>query len=89
MSNRLSSENHMLYFVYLTSYIYFVYYLISTKEKYILPYFEYITNYVKHCYSFKVHIFYRDRETVVNKGGSFITFIIEKGLIIKYSPLYT
>ena len=47
MLNRLEGENHVLYFIYSTSYIYFIYYLLGTSKAYILPYFKYITKYIK------------------------------------------
>ena len=69
--------------------MHFVYHLISTKEKYILPCFEHITNYVERRYGLKVRIFHGDGETAVNEGGGFAAFIVEKGLIMEYSPPHT
>ena len=47
MPNSLEGENHVLYFIYLTSYIYFIYYILGTSKAYILLYFKYITKYIK------------------------------------------
>jgi hypothetical protein len=61
----------VLYFIYPTSYIYFIYYILGTSKAYILPYFKYITKYVKRRYSLKVYILYRDSEIVIRIGNSF------------------
>jgi hypothetical protein len=47
MPNSLGGENHVLYFIYSTSYIYFIYYILGTSEAYILLYFKHITKYVE------------------------------------------
>jgi hypothetical protein len=55
----------MLHFIYLTSYIHFVYYILKIKEAYILLCFKHILNYIKRRYSFKVRIFYKDKEIAI------------------------
>jgi hypothetical protein len=59
----------MLYFIYLTSRMHFVYYMLKIKEAYILLYFKYMLNYIKRRYSFKVKIFYKDKETINRLGN--------------------
>jgi hypothetical protein len=71
MLNSLGGENHVLYFIYLTSYIYFIYYILGTSEAYILLYFKHITKYVERRYSLKVRILYRDSEIAIRIGNSF------------------
>ena len=71
MPNSLGGENHVLYFIYPTSYIYFIYYLLGISEAYILLYFKYITKYVKWYYGLKVYILYRDSEIAIRIGDSF------------------
>ena len=73
--NSLGGENYILYFIYLTSYIYFIYYLLGTSKAYILPYFKYITKYIKQYYSLKVYILYRDGEITIRIGNSFTSQI--------------
>jgi hypothetical protein len=55
----------MLYFIYPTSCMHFIYHVLKIKEAYILLYFKHILNYIKRRYSFKVKIFYKDKETIV------------------------
>jgi hypothetical protein len=55
----------MLYFIYLTSRIYFIYHVLKTKEAYVFLYFKHMLNYIKRRYSFKVRIFYKDKETII------------------------
>jgi hypothetical protein len=55
----------MLYFIYPTSRIHFVYYMFKTREAYIFLYFKYILNYIKRRYSFKVKIFYKNKEIAI------------------------
>jgi hypothetical protein len=55
----------MLYFIYFTSYIHFIYYILKIKEVYILLYFKYMLNYIKRRYSFKVKIFYKNKEIAI------------------------
>jgi hypothetical protein len=55
----------MLYFIYPTSRIYFVYHLLKIKEAYILLYFKHVFNYIKRRYSFKVRIFYKNKEIII------------------------
>jgi hypothetical protein len=55
----------MLYFIYLTSRIHFIYYILKTKQAYILLYFKHMLNYIKRRYSFKVRIFYKDKEIAI------------------------
>jgi hypothetical protein len=55
----------MLYFVYPTSRIHFVYYILGIKEAYILLYFKYMLNYIKRRYSLKMRIFYKDKEIAI------------------------
>jgi len=71
MPNRLGGENHILYFICLTSQMHFIYYLLGISKTYILPYFKYITKYVKRRYSLKVWILYRDSEIAIRIGDSF------------------
>jgi hypothetical protein len=71
MPNSLGGENHVLYFIYSTSYMHFIYYILGTSEAYILPYFEHVTKYIKRRYSLKVHILYRDGEIAIRIGNSF------------------
>jgi len=71
MPNSLGGENHVLYFICLTSYIYFIYHLLGTSEAYILPCFEHVTKYVKWYYGLKVYILYRDSEIAIRIGDSF------------------
>jgi hypothetical protein len=59
----------MLYLVYLTSRIHFVYYMLGIKEAYILLYFKHMLNYIKKRYSFKVRIFYKDKEITIRLGN--------------------
>ena len=70
MPNSLRGENHVLYFICPTSYIYFIYYILGTSKAYILPYFKYVTKYVKRRYSLKVYILYRDSEIAIRIGNS-------------------
>jgi hypothetical protein len=65
MNNGLSSENHMLHFVYPTSRMHFVYHVLKTKEACIFPCFKHVLNYIKRRYSLKVRIFYSDKETII------------------------
>jgi hypothetical protein len=55
----------MLYFIYPTSRMHFVYYMLGIKEDYIFLYFKYILNYIKRRYSLKVRIFYKDKEIII------------------------
>jgi hypothetical protein len=55
----------MLYFVYLTSRIHFIYYILKIKEAYIFLYFKHMLNYIKRRYSFKVRIFYKNGEIII------------------------
>jgi hypothetical protein len=71
MPNSLGGENYVLYFIYLTSYIHFIYYILGTSKAYILPYFKHITKYVKRHYSLKVYILYRDSKIAIRIGNSF------------------
>jgi hypothetical protein len=71
MPNSLRGENYMLYFICLTSYIHFIYYILGTSKAYILPYFEHVTKYVKWRYSLKVYILYKDGEIAIRIGNSF------------------
>jgi hypothetical protein len=52
----------MLYFIYPTFYMHFIYYMLKIKEAYILLYFKHMLNYIKRRYCFKVRIFYKDKE---------------------------
>jgi hypothetical protein len=54
----------MLYFIYLTSRIYFIYHVLKIKEAHVFLYFKHMLNYIKRRYSFKVRIFYKDKETI-------------------------
>jgi hypothetical protein len=65
MNNRLNRENYILYFVYPTSRMHFIYYMLKTREAYILLYFKHVLNYIKRRYSFKVRIFYKDGEITI------------------------
>jgi hypothetical protein len=49
--------------------LYFVNYMLKTKETYILLYFKHVLNYIKRRYSFKVRIFYKDRKTTIRLGN--------------------
>jgi hypothetical protein len=71
MPNSLGGENHVLYFICPTSYIHFIYHILGTSEAYILPYFKYITKYVKRRYSLKVYILYRDSKIAIRISDSF------------------
>ena len=71
MPNSLRGKNYILYFIYSTSYIHFVYHILGTSKAYILPYFEHVTKYVKWYYSLKVYILYRDSEIAIRIGDSF------------------
>jgi hypothetical protein len=51
--------------------MHFVYHLLGTGENHILPYFEYVTKYVKRRYSLKVRILYRDGEIAIRIGNRF------------------
>jgi hypothetical protein len=62
----------VLYFICLTSYIYFIYYILGISKAHILPYFKHITKYIKRRYSLKVRILYRDSEIAIRIGDSFI-----------------
>jgi hypothetical protein len=55
----------MLYFIYPTSRIHFVYHVLKTKEAHVLLYFKHMLNYIKKHYSFKVRIFYKDGEIII------------------------
>jgi hypothetical protein len=55
----------MLHFIYSASRIHFIYYMFKIKEAYILLYFKHMLNYIKRRYSFKVRIFYKDKETII------------------------
>jgi hypothetical protein len=59
----------MLHFVYPTSYIHFVYYVLKIKEAHVLLYFKHVLNYIKKRYSFKVRIFYKDGEIAIRLGN--------------------
>jgi hypothetical protein len=59
----------MLYFIYLTSRMHFVYYMLKTKEAHVLLYFKHVLNYIKRRYSLKVRIFYKDGETAIRLGN--------------------
>jgi hypothetical protein len=59
----------MLYFVYPTSCIHFIYYVLKIKKAYILLYFKHVLNYIKRRYSFKVKIFYKDKEITIRLGN--------------------
>jgi hypothetical protein len=61
----------VLYFICPTSRIYFIYYILGTSEAYILPYFKYVTKYIKWRYSLKVYILYRDSKIAIRIGDSF------------------
>jgi hypothetical protein len=61
----------VLYFICLTSYIYFIYHILGTSKAYILLYFKHVTKYIKRRYSLKVHILYRDSEIAIRIGNSF------------------
>jgi hypothetical protein len=61
----------VLHFIYLTSYIYFIYYILGTSKAHILPYFKHVTKYVKRRYGLKVYILYRDSEIAIRIGNSF------------------
>jgi ABC-type uncharacterized transport system involved in gliding motility auxiliary subunit len=50
----------MLYFIYPTSRIHFVYYMLKIKH---------MLNYIKRRYSLKVKIFYKDKETIIRLGN--------------------
>jgi hypothetical protein len=54
----------MLHFIYSTSRIHFIYYMLKIKEAHVLPCFKHILNYIKRRYSLKVRIFYKDKETI-------------------------
>jgi hypothetical protein len=71
MPNSLGGENYVLYFIYSTSYMYFIYYILGISKAYILPYFKHVTKYVKRRYSLKVRILYRDSEIAIRIGNSF------------------
>jgi hypothetical protein len=45
--------------------MHFIYYILKIKEAYILLYFKYMFNYIKKRYSFKVRIFYKDKEIII------------------------
>jgi hypothetical protein len=55
----------MLYFIYLTSYMHFIYYMLKIKEAYVLLCFKHILNYIKRRYSLKMRIFYKDKEIII------------------------
>jgi hypothetical protein len=55
----------MLYFIYPTSRIHFIYHVLKTRKVYIILYFKYMLNYIKRRYSFKVKIFYKDKKTTI------------------------
>jgi hypothetical protein len=78
----------MLYFIYFTSRMHFIYYIFKTREAYILLYFKHMLNYIKRRYGLKVRIFYKDKETAIRLGNWFTTFIIKKSMLIKFFPLY-
>jgi hypothetical protein len=59
----------MLYFVYPTSQMHFIYHVRKIKEVYILLYFKHMLNYIKRRYSLKVRIFYKDKETIIRLGN--------------------
>jgi hypothetical protein len=69
MNNSLSGENHMLYFVYPTSRMHFVYHVLGIKEAHVLLCFKHVLNYIKRRYGLKVRIFYRDGETAIWLGN--------------------
>jgi hypothetical protein len=69
MNNSLSGENHMLHFVYPTSYIHLVYYVLRIKEAHVLLCFKYMLNYIKRRYGLKVRIFYKDGEIAIRLGS--------------------
>jgi hypothetical protein len=45
--------------------MHFIYYILGIKEAYFLLYFKHMFNYIKKCYSFKVKIFYKNKEIVI------------------------
>ena len=55
----------MLYFVYPTSYMHFIYHVLRIKEAHVLLYFKHMLNYIKRRYSLKVRIFYKDGEITI------------------------
>jgi hypothetical protein len=55
----------MFHFVYPTSRIHFIYHVLGIKEAHVLLYFKHILNYIKRRYSFKVRIFYKNREIAI------------------------
>jgi hypothetical protein len=55
----------MLHFIYPTSYMHFIYYMLKIKEAYILLYFKHVLNYIKRRYSLKVRIFYKNGKIIV------------------------
>jgi hypothetical protein len=52
----------MLYFIYPTSYMHFIYYILGIKEAYVFLYFKRMLNYIKRRYSLKVRIFYKNEK---------------------------
>jgi hypothetical protein len=59
----------MLYFIYPTSRIHFIYHVLKIKEAHVLLYFKHMLNYIKKRYSFKVRIFYKDKEIIIRLGN--------------------
>jgi hypothetical protein len=59
----------MLYFIYLTSRIHFVYHVLRIKKAHVLLCFKYMLNYIKRRYSLKVKIFYKDKEIIIRLGN--------------------
>jgi hypothetical protein len=59
----------MLYFIYPTSRMHFVYHVLRIKEAYTLLYFKHMLNYIKRRYSLKVKIFYKDKEIIIKLGN--------------------
>jgi hypothetical protein len=59
----------MLYFIYFTSRMHFIYHVLKTRETYIFLYFKHIFNYIKKRYSLKVKIFNKDKETIIRLGN--------------------
>jgi hypothetical protein len=59
----------MLYFIYPTSRIHFVYYMLKIKEAHVFPCFKHMLNYIKRRYSLNVKIFYKDKETIIRLGN--------------------
>jgi hypothetical protein len=59
----------MLYFVYPTSYMHFIYHVRGIKEAHVLLYFKHTFNYIKRRYSLKVRIFYKDKEIAIRLGN--------------------